>query len=187
MAKSKEFNYDDYKGKTLTDVQMRELFRFAHRANDRLLRLEKAGYQNSPAYGKVEALNYKSATGAFTGGSKPRFKEKKTYSYHEAQALAKQLDLFFKAKTSSVSGVKQAYKAAYKNYKKTTNFKGSLQDYMNLWESEVYREFQKLHGSDFTAQVVNKIIDTSAVVDFMQNNMASSNVEIVSDYSDLFN
>ena len=126
-----------------------ELRRKAKQANQRMVRLEKAGL-NSPAYQAVQAKL--EMLGKSTKGNRGRrFSETGKATYNEMEILNKILDEFLSnQKTSTVKGATQyqesVWNAARENY--DLDEAGiTREDWLSFWESMPDRK-DRLYGSE---------------------------------------
>lgn len=110
-----------------------ERHKLAKRANQRMIRLERAGLDKF-AYKKAQAYLY--------GMDRKRFNESKkaTDVYHERRELA-ELEKFLSSVSSTPSGLKKKYKNAYETLKSNFGLKSlTFSDYIEVLESETWKK-----------------------------------------------
>lgn len=107
--------------------------KLAKRANQRMLRLERAGLDKF-AYKKAQAYLY--------GMGRKRFNEsrKATDIYHERREIA-HIEKFLNSVSSTPSGLKKKYRKAYEKLKSNFNLENlTFADYIEVLESEAWKK-----------------------------------------------
>ena len=127
------------------------------RANTRLASLQKQKY-NTPALRHIEQLYYdnnylieKSKSGNIKFKTSLSFLDDKSL-----KELNKIVNDFLETKTSTITGVKTMYKKSYETYKERYGYNGTLQDYMDIFDSVYLKEYQNRYGSRELAKLINQ-------------------------------
>ena len=113
-----------------------ELRKLAKRANQRMVRLEKAGL-NTPAYLQAQAILEMMGRKSATAKGR-RFSETGTGTVNEIRQQKAALERFLNARTSTVSGTESMKKEIYNTANKNYNLEEagiSEEDYFELWEN----------------------------------------------------
>lgn len=161
--------YLDKNGAYNRDKLLNDALRVAKSTNQRLLRLEKAGYTNAPAYrGAKKALSgvYSKGGSVSFGGiknGKPRYAsvaQIKKMSNDELLTLLYAASATQRAKSSTITGVEAIYNKGYEKVSKLAkkyNIKLSLNDFMNLLKNEAISKASKLYGYQNILQTVDEV------------------------------
>ena len=113
-----------------------ELRKLAKRANQRMVRLEKARL-NTPAYLQAQAILEMMGRKSATAKGR-RFSETGTGTVNEIRQQKAALERFLNARTSTVSGTESMKKEIYNTANKNYNLEEagiSEEDYFELWEN----------------------------------------------------
>ena len=153
-------NLSKYNKMNVTQLA-RERRKLAKRANQRMVRLERAGFDKF-AYKKAQAYLY--------GMNRNRFREsrKATDIYHERRELA-QLERFLSSTSSTPSGLKKKYKNAYETLKSNFDLKNlTFSDYIEVLESEAWRKGSSgTLGSMGTWKAVDYLLSKGSLKEFL--------------------
>lgn len=127
----------------------KELRRLAKQANQRMVRLERKGYE-SPAYQAAQAqLEMLGRRGKGTTGR--RFSETGKGTYNQIERMKSILNRFLSQQTSQVAGYQKYRNDVLNSAKERYNFDelGITKDeYMKIWEELPDNEKDRLYGSD---------------------------------------
>ena len=132
-----------------------ELKQMAKRANQRMVRLEKAGI-DSPAYQGVQArLEMLGRTETSKGGR--RFSESGIATYNEMEVMKKFLNEFLGYQTSTVKGAKQYYTDVWESANKNQDLSEagiSREEWFDFWEEMPDNKKERIYGSE---QIVSMV------------------------------
>lgn len=161
------------------------------RANQRLRELEKQGLINSPAYKAAERLamigDKAMSTGIHTE-NKGKPNETKTkvikfntnvrsLNYNQRRHLQAEVERFLSAESSTSKGaraiVERARKAYNEKAKKEYGKNIGADEWLNIWEAGIVKQYKLLYGSDETFSLVIELkaspLDMDGAITFMQN------------------
>lgn len=125
-------NLSKYNKMNVTQLAQ-ERRKLAKRANQRMLRLERAG---------LDKFAYKNAQAYLYGMGRKRFNESKkaTDIYHERRELT-QLERFLGSVSSTTSGLEKKYRKAYEKLKSNFELDNlTFSDYIEVLESEAWQK-----------------------------------------------
>lgn len=147
-----------------TEVQLRSL---AKRMNQRLRQLEQSGLtQASKAYGRIELWAYNQSKEFITTTKKGEIKFKtstKNRTTRQLQAQVRQMEIFANASTSTVSGIKKAYKKSYESFKKSTGYSGSFSQYSEMMSEDAITWAMRNYGSERVSTLIRSVGMTKAI------------------------
>lgn len=133
------------------DELLKEYRKLAKRADQRLVRLEKA-QKNTPEYKNILAYGYANARrDAISWGAnadKPRFNIKPPANTNQLKAKIADIQRFLGYETSTVSGIKKTYEKRAKtiNAKYGTDF--TWDSLAEFFESNLYKKMDALYYAD---------------------------------------
>ena len=140
---------------------VKEISKLAKRANTRLTALYDKGLSNtSRSYKYIKDKAYdedyitKNNRGVFKFDTKLRNK-----SYNELQSEYFAIQRFLGNKTSTLSGIKEAYQKSYESYKEQAKGKAkniSFNDYIELHDNYYLEQYKVMYGSKELENLVNE-------------------------------
>lgn len=157
------------------------------RANQRLRELEKQGLINSPAYKAAERLaaigDKAMSTGTHTDKQGVKTKVIKfntnvrSLNYNQRRHLEAEVERFLSAESSTTKGaraiVERARKAYNEKAKKEFGRDIGADEWLNIWEAGIVKQYKLLYGSDETFSLVIELkaspLDMDGAITFMQN------------------
>lgn len=149
----------------LTDKEVRHLIKTV---NDSLYRLEKAGVQSESAeYRKIQkyAISNPNGTGKMYNVNIERgtirvSKDLSRYKTKEERTkFVEVLQNILQAKTRTVTGTRKAIKKAYETARELYGFKGSIDQYVNVWHTyreQVSKDKRGKYGSDKVMEMIER-------------------------------
>lgn len=148
-------NYDKiYAKNRLADLQ-KDWKRLAKRADQRLVRLEKASSRSE--YSGILTYSYRRAMQdikAFGGQKAKRFNIKKPASIREAKMRIKALERFLESPTSTVAGVKKIYKKKAESLNKHYDMDITSYDLDKLIRSGIFDRLKTNYGSPIFMEII---------------------------------
>lgn len=134
----------------------------AKQANQRLVRLERAGKDNTAAYQRAHDYLF--------GLERARFKEtSKNLTRQELVREYRALDKFLSMKTSTVKGAndieKQKAKTFSEHYGLKIKTKKDVKRYADLWDRLGSKQLKNLFGSDTIAKIIKTVVSSSVSVE----------------------
>ena len=176
----------------LTKNQLAELLKKDVKiANQRIKRLEKAGYTDNNAYRYLTNHNLSgvkhSKTGHITFSSAT-----KNLKRNELLKRYNTVNKFLEAKTSTIKGIKSAYKKSYETLK-SKPIKGleklTFNQYISIMESEALESFKSNFGSSQLVNLLNisRKDNINDIVNLINNSVGKTLIDIEAEIEDLQN
>lgn len=158
------------------------------RANQRLRELEKQGLINSPAYKAAERLAVigdKAMSTTAKGEIKFNTNIRKL-TYNERRHLQAEVERFLSAESSKSKGARAIVERARKAYneKAQKEFGRDIgaDEWLNIWEAGIVKQYKLLYGSDETFTLVIELkaspLDMEGAITFMQSMFGKPIAEI---------
>ncbi|MBO5833976.1 MAG: hypothetical protein J6R22_03415 [Alphaproteobacteria bacterium] len=141
---------------------MAEYRRYAKRADQRLVRLEKLAESGDTNYQGVLSYSYKKAAQDAkkwgSTGERPRFNVKPPETAGEIKAKIKDIEAFLESPTSTKKGITDVYKKRAETFNKRFGKKGdrpvTWQELANYYKSDQAKALDKRYGSKTIARAV---------------------------------
>lgn len=141
------------------DELLKEYRRLAKRADQRLVRLEKAStrpeYKNILAYGYANAKRDAVSWGA--DASKPRFNIRPPKNTNQLKAKIADIQKFLGYETSTVSGIRKVYEKRAKTINKKYGTGFSWDTLAEFFETNLYKKMDALYYADAIFESVGVI------------------------------
>lgn len=158
------------------------------RANQRLRELEKQGLTNSPAYKAAERLAVIGDIAmSTTGKGEIKFNTNiRKLTYNQRRHLEAEVGRFLSAESSTSKGaraiVERARKAYNEKAKKEFGRDIGADEWLNIWEAGIVKQYKLLYGSDETFSLVIELkaspLDMDGAITFMQSMFGKPIAEI---------
>lgn len=137
----------------------KEVLTLAKRANERLRALEVNNLTSaSNAYRYIEKnLSNKNYMRTDYKGNVRFRTDTASMNIQLLQQLESKLNEFFQSKTTTKTEIKSKYNKAYITFKNNTGYKGSFEEYMNLWKDARFEVMQKEFGVSESIGIMREI------------------------------
>lgn len=141
------------------DELLKEYKKLAKRADQRLVRLEKAsrekGYESILKYGYANAKADAERWGS--KGKLPRFNIAPPKNTNMLKAKIKDIERFLEYQTSTKSGIKQTYQKRVNKLNKEYGMNFTWQEFADFFESSLYEKMDSLYYADQIFESIGRI------------------------------